>query len=145
MRSEGSHYHEERGFENAPFIEMSFVYGYGHLLSTVRDLYLWDRALRDGKLLSQDYTDFVLEFAAARDPIGTSEREVDVIRFGGSVNGFLCSAHSYTHDDRFVVVLSNAKDGSEDVLPSTFTVARNIAAVLYGLEYERPTRPAASE
>ncbi len=144
-RAAGYHYHEERGFENAPFIEMSFVYGYGHLLSTVRDLYLWDRALRDGEFLSEDYTDFVLTFAAGQDPIGTSEHEVDVVRFGGSVNGFLCSTHSYTQDDRFVVVLSNAKDRSETVLPSTFAVARNMAAVLYGLEYERPTRPAAGE
>jgi CubicO group peptidase (beta-lactamase class C family) len=144
-RAAGYHYHEERGLENAPFIEMSFVYGYGHLLSTVRDLYLWDRALRDGEFLSEDYTDLVLEFATARDPIGAPEREVDVVRFGGSINGFLCSTHSYTQDERIVVVLSNARDRSEDVLPSTFTVARNIAAVLYGLEYERPTRPATGE
>jgi len=137
-RALGYHGDNKRGFEDAPPLDMSFVFGYGQLLSTVRDLYLWDRALRDGRFLSEDFTTFVTDFAAERDPIGTAGREIDAIRFGGSINGFLCSTHSYTEDGRFVVVLSNAKDTTGDVLPSTFDVARNIAAILYGFRYEHP-------
>ena len=131
-RAAGYHYSPDRGVENAPPIDMSFVFGYGHLLSTVRDLYRWDRALRTGRFLSDEHTDFIVDFARERDPIGKLRRKVDVVRFGGSVNGFLCSTHSYTQDGRFVVVLANVKDPSGSVLPSTFDVARNIAAAMYG-------------
>jgi hypothetical protein len=64
--------------------------------------------------------------------------EVPVIRFGGSINGFLSSTHSFTQDDRFVVALANAKSPGSEELPSTFAVARNIAAILYGFEYQMP-------
>ena len=137
-RAAGYHYYSETGIVNGPFIEMSFVYGYGHLLSTVRDLFLFDSALRSCELLSLENTAYMLEADAKREPIGSSGHEVAVFRYGGSVNGFLSSTHSYTQDDRFVTVLSNVKDSRGGTLPSTFDVARNIAAILYDLEYELP-------
>jgi hypothetical protein len=124
---------------------MSFVFGYGHLLSTVRDLFLWERALRGGVFLSEEHTEYMLEADAHEDRLGSSRRDVDVFRYGGSINGFLCSTHSYIDDDRFAVVLSNVKDRGSNTLPSTFNVARNIAAVLYGVRYELPEKPDALE
>ena len=117
---------------------MSFCFGAGHLLSTVRDLFLFDRALRAGDLVPDDYLEFMLGFSGEREILGSSRHQEDVFRFGGSINGFLCSTHSYTQDDRLVAVLSNVKDRSEDYLPSTFTVARNLAAILYGVPYRLP-------
>jgi hypothetical protein len=35
-------------------------------------------------------------------------------------------------------VLLNVKDHRGGTLPSSFDVARNVAAILYGLEYEMP-------
>jgi len=137
-RAAGYHYYSDTGVVNAPFIEMSFVYGYGHLLSTVRDLFLFERALRSCELLSLENTQYMLAADSRREPLGSSGHEEDVFRYGGSVNGFLCSTHSYIQDDRFVAVLSNVKDSRGGTLPSTFDVARNIAAILYGLEYELP-------
>ncbi len=139
-RASGYHYDPELGVVNAPYLDMSFVFGYGHLLSTVRDLFLWDKALREGTLASPGLTEFILSFDAQRERLGSGGHEEDVFRGGGSINGFLCSTHSYTQDDRFVAVLSNVKDRSEDHLPSTFTVARNLAAILYGVNYELPDR-----
>ena len=137
-RAAGYHHYSDTGVVNAPFIEMSFVYGYGHLLSTVRDLFLFERALRSCELLSLENTQYMLTADSRREPLGSSGHEEDVFRYGGSVNGFLCSTHSYIQDDRFVAVLSNVKDPRGGTLPSTFDVARNIAAILYGLEYELP-------
>ena len=137
-RAAGYHFYEETGIVNAPMIEMSFVYGYGHLLSTVRDLFLFDRALRSCQLLSLEHTERLLAANAERDPLGTGGQEVDVLRFGGSINGFLASAHSYTQDDRYVAVLLNVKDSRGGTLPSSFDVGRNVAAILYGLEYFLP-------
>jgi CubicO group peptidase (beta-lactamase class C family) len=137
-RASGYHYDPELGVVNAPYLDMSFVYGAGHLLSTVRDLFTWDTALKNGELLSEELTEFMLSFDGQRERLGSSRHEEDVFRHGGSINGFLCSTHSYTQDDRFVVVLSNVKDRSENYLPSTFTVARNLAAILYGVRYDLP-------
>jgi len=137
-RASGYHYDPELGVINAPYLDMSFVFGAGHLLSTVRDLFLWDKALREGLLASPELMESVFSFDAQRERLGSSRHEEDVFRGGGSINGFLCSTHSYTQDDRFVAVLSNVKDLSEDHLPSTFTVARNLAAILYGVSYELP-------
>ncbi len=141
-RAAGYHYDPERGVINAPYLDMSFVFGGGHLLSTVRDLFLFDRALRNGDLVSPERLEFMLSFDARRERLGSSRHKEDVFRHGGSINGFLCSTHTYTQDDRLVVVLSTVKDRSEDHLPSTFTVARNLAAGLYGIRYERPDGPA---
>ncbi len=137
-RAAGYHYYSDTGVVNAPFIEMSFVYGYGHLLSTVRDLFLFERALRSCELLSLENTQYMLTADSRREPLGSSGHEEDVFRYGGSINGFLCSTHSYIQDDRFVAVLSNVKDSRGGTLPSTFDVARNIAAILYDLEYDLP-------
>jgi len=131
-RAAGYHFIPNEGIVNATLLEMSFVIGAGQLMSTVRDLYNWNRALMDGVFLNEEHTEFILDAARERDPVGKLRRQIDVVRYGGSINGFLCSTHSYTQDDRFVVVLSNLKDVSGDVLPSTFDVAREIAAAMYG-------------
>jgi hypothetical protein len=95
--------------------------------------------------LSEEHTAYMLEADAREDPLGSSRREVPVFRYGGSINGFLCSTHSYIEDDRFVVVLSNVKDRGSGTLPSTFDVARNIAAILYGVRYDLPDETQAVE
>lgn len=144
-RATGYHYDGELGVTNSPYLDMSFCFGAGHLLSTVRDLYLFDQALRGGKLVTPELLEFMLSFDAHRERLGSTRHEEDVFRGGGSINGFLSSTHSYTQDDRFVAVLVNVKDRSEDYLPSSFTVARNLAAILYGLGYELPDPPAEAE
>jgi CubicO group peptidase (beta-lactamase class C family) len=131
-RAAGYHFIPNKGIVNATLLEMSFTFGAGQLMSTVRDLYRWNRALMDGVFLNEEHTEFILNAACEQDPVGKLRRKIDVVRFGGSINGFLCSTHSYTQDDRFIVVLSNLKDVSGKMLPSTFDVAREIAAAMYG-------------
>src|SRR6266436_2759532 len=41
-----------RGYETAPYLDMSIPYAAGSLYSTVEDLYLWDQALYGEKVLS---------------------------------------------------------------------------------------------
>jgi len=50
-RAVGYTYDYFSGLEQASFLDMSFVFGYGHLLSTVEDLHLFDRALYSNILL----------------------------------------------------------------------------------------------
>jgi CubicO group peptidase (beta-lactamase class C family) len=118
-------------------LDMSFVFGYGQLLSTVRDLYLFDIALREGKLLNPAHTYSLLGAEAEYRPLGDGGCEAFVVEDGpASINGFRASSHSYTREDRFVVVLENVRgDGAVPV----FDVGRNIAAILYGCSYDLPT------
>ena len=44
-------------FVNANYLDMSLPYAAGSLYSTVEDLYLWDQALYQHKILSKKYTD----------------------------------------------------------------------------------------
>jgi len=52
-RAFGYTYNYFTGLEKASFLDMSFCLGYGQLLSTVEDLYLFDQALYTNKLLSE--------------------------------------------------------------------------------------------
>lgn len=117
-------------------LDMSFVFGYGHLISTVRDLYLFDVALRAGKLLNQEHTYSLVGAEVERMPLGNGGYHAYVFEDGpASINGFRASSHSYIHEDRFVVVLENVRgDGAVPV----FRVGRDIAAILYGCPYDLP-------
>ena len=53
----GYNYNYFTGLEKASFLDMSFVFGYGHILSTVYDLYLFDKALYSNKLLNEKSKD----------------------------------------------------------------------------------------
>jgi len=57
-RASGYDYDYFTGQQNSTHINMSFVFSYGHLLSTVEDLYLWDKALYTEKLLSNKSKNF---------------------------------------------------------------------------------------
>lgn len=118
-------------------LDMSFVFAYGDLLSTPRDLYLFYRALLDGRLLDQAHRRIVYDGEAEHRPIGDGSRTVYAYEDGpASVNGFRAGIYNYPLEDRFVVVLMNVR-GSGAAL--VYEVGRNIAAILYGAPYDAPT------
>jgi CubicO group peptidase (beta-lactamase class C family) len=135
-RASGHRLDAERGWAHDSPLDMSFVFGYGQLISTVRDLYLFDVALREGKLLNRAHTHSLVGAEAEYRPLGDGSCEAYVVEDGpASINGFRASSHSYTREDRFVVVLENVRgDGAVPV----FDVGRNIAAILYGCPYNPP-------
>ena len=135
-RASGYRFDAERGFIHDSPLDMSFVFGYGQLVSTARDLYLFDIALSEGKLLNAVNTRAV--YVVDYRPIGNGTRETYVVEDGpASINGFRASSHSYVQTDRFIVVLENVRSGGY-YLPGVFEVGRNIAAILYGCPYNQP-------
>ena len=52
-RAQGYTHYYFTGIGEAPFLDMSFCLGAGQLLSTVEDLYLFDKALYSDKLISK--------------------------------------------------------------------------------------------
>ena len=117
-------------------LDMSFVFGYGQLVSTPHDLFLFEAALREGRLLDPDNTQAVLGDEVDYRPLGNGRRRAHVFESGpASINGFRAGLHSYVNEDRVVIVLMNVR--GPGAVP-VFDVGRNVAAILYGAPYDLP-------
>jgi CubicO group peptidase (beta-lactamase class C family) len=121
--------------ENAEYLDMAQPYAAGSLYSTVEDLAKWDRALADGKLISEEsmarmFTPVKNDYAygwAVRTRSGRKE-----VGHGGGINGFATEILRYPDQRVCVVVLCN-------VLPSNpGRVAHDLAAITFGEPYKLP-------
>ncbi|MBV6806468.1 serine hydrolase domain-containing protein [Xanthomonas euvesicatoria] len=124
--------------QNADFISMSQPQGAGGLISTVDDLAIWHRALRDGlpvsaSLLAQAMRKTTLADGSASPYgfgwiIGQVNGMADV-EHGGFINGFNSYVVRVTQPDVFVTVLTNA----EFLDPTNLSV--RLAAIAAGHAY----------
>lgn len=128
-----------RGFQTAPYLDMSIPYAAGSLYSTVEDLYLWDQALYGEKILSAKSKElmfkpnlsnygygFVIMKATFAPP---SKLEVPVIQHNGGINGFSTNIVRMTNEKRLIVLLDNAEDGR---------YLTNITLGLMSILYDQP-------
>lgn len=104
------------GFQNSAFLSMSQPYAAGSLGSTVEDLALWDKALRENTLVSaetlkQMYTPGTLEDGTALDYAygwGISKYQGHTLaHHGGGIPGFNTFIARFYEDGVTIVVLSN--------------------------------------
>lgn len=124
--------------QNADFISMSQPQGAGGLISTVDDLAIWHRALRDGTLLPAALLTQAMAKTVLAD--GTSSpygfgwiigqaNGVPDVEHGGFINGFNSYVVRLKAPDVFVTVLTNA----EFLDPTILTV--RLAAIAAGVAY----------
>ena len=125
---------------NAPFLSMTQPYSAGGLMSTVEDLYRWQRALFGGRVVSAEAvkrmtTPYVLNDGDTTTyGYGLSLRQVRgrrAIGHGGGIFGYLTDELYVPEADLFVAVFSNS--AGSDVSP-TF-VATKLAAAALGDPY----------
>jgi hypothetical protein len=112
-RAKGYHYSYFSGLEIAPHLDMSFVYSYGHLLSSVHDLYQWDRALYGEKLLSNEMKELFFDkygWLYQRVPVGNEGQTARVNLIAASVNGFKANMLRIADDELFITQLTNHKE-----------------------------------
>ena len=124
---------------NAEFISMSIPHGAGGIVSTVEDLYKWNRVLLENKLVKKS----TLEKAFQRYKL-TDGKETDygygwfflniqgqpTVEHGGGIDGFLTSSIYIPSHDVFVAVFSNSTGQSPEL------IAAKLAAVTIGKPYE---------
>jgi CubicO group peptidase (beta-lactamase class C family) len=128
----------DSGLKNAAYLDMSQPYSAGSLYSTVEDLARWDRALRDGKLISKEsyakmYSPVKNDYAYGWMVAAKNGRKM--IAHGGGINGFVTEILRYPDQKLCVAVLCN-------VLPQNVgQVARDLAAIAFGEPVEKPTAP----
>lgn len=106
----------KNGVQVATYLSMTLPYAAGSLMSTVDDLFKWNRALKAGKLLKPEtlekaYTGYILPnghdthygYGWFLGELGGQK----VIHHSGGINGYLSDALYIPQSDLFVVALSN--------------------------------------
>jgi len=106
----------ESGVANASLIDMSWPHAAGSLLSTVEDLNIWYRALKDGKLISKESYKQMIQPIVLKDGSESAYgyglgmykiNKYDAVGHGGGIPGFGTNAFYIPEKDIFVAVFNN--------------------------------------
>jgi CubicO group peptidase (beta-lactamase class C family) len=146
----GYHFDYINGYQDASHLDMSFVFGYGHLVSTLHDLYLWDRALYGEKLLSSELKNKFFDkygWLYQRVAVGNEGKTVRVNLICASVNGFKANVLRHSDDEVLIVQLTNHKEHNGHIVQAwgNVDITSRILAILYDQPYALPKRSAAYE
>jgi len=117
------------GLEKAPCLDWTIKTGNGSLYSTVDDLYKWDRALHDGKILNRLSLDAMFTDHAGGMGYGwfvgkRSGRRT--VRFNGRSPGYTSYLERYIDDDACIIILSN------NYAPVPHAAIDGLRAILFG-------------
>ncbi len=108
------------GFVNAPYLDMLLPYAAGSLYSTVEDLYKWDQALYDNKIISAANKELMFKpglsnygygFFISEQPIGKTEQKMKIIAHSGGINGFNSLMTRAVEQKNTVIILDNVGQG----------------------------------
>ena len=138
------------GYRNTPYLDMSIPYAAGSLYSTVEDLYKWDQALYDDKILSEESKKLMFKpymntgngsyaygWHISHLPLETSKDSLLVIGHSGGINGFSSLITRIPRDKDLIVLLNNT--GGTNLNEMTLKIKN----ILYGENYEMPKRSVA--
>ena len=130
----------ENSYDNAAYLDMSIPYAAGSLYSTVEDLYLWDQALYEDKLISAKskelmYKPFLQNYAYGwvvnNASFKLNDQPVQVIRHGGGINGFNTMIVRFPKEKNLIVILDNTAQNAGRHSDA-------ITNILYNQPYEPP-------
>ncbi len=141
--------YEKHGFSyvNASYIDMSIPYAAGAMYATVEDLFLWDRALHDNKLISEKLKELIFKphistgkrsygygWSVGYEKIEGTDKSVNVIEHGGAIDGFHTFITRIPENEHFIVLLNNT---GKTYLPE---INKAIRQILYDADYEKPKK-----
>jgi len=107
---------DENGLKNADYLSTTLPYAAGSLLSNVEDLFKWNQAVKNHKLISEAslqkaWTPYQLNNGEATHygyGWGVGQLQgTSAIEHGGGIFGFLTQAAYFPEEDLFVAVFSN--------------------------------------
>ncbi len=137
---------EPRSALDHPYGSYGFQYrGMGGAVSTVWDLWRWDRALQGTKVLNAASRKELFQPGLKNYALGwfvtTGKKGRTVQSHGGSVRGFVCDLRRYPEEDGCIFVLCNRDD-----VP-VYCVSRAVEEILFGdtPTIELPPRPLNAE
>lgn len=130
------------GIGEAPYLDMSFCFGYGHLLSTAEDLYLFDKALYTNTILSQESKELFFNkfgWLYTNHPFGIKSKKIRCNNLEGSINGFQSHTQRIEKDTVLIVALRNIKEEvyeNEIAIKWPSSIDSPILSILYNEEYK---------
>ncbi len=131
-------------YQRDPYIYMPNALGAGSVYSTVEDMFKWDAALRENKVISDSSKKAMLTPKLSNYGFGwiiiksqkfNSTDSVTVITHGGGINGFNTLVMSSLEDYRYAAVFNNTG------IAPLGEIARKIMNILDGKEVEFPKKP----
>lgn len=136
-------------WNNAAYLSMSHPYAAGALLSSVDDLWKWEKALAAGKLVSAKSLAAAYENHLLNDGRATGYgygwsigrvQELSTVEHGGGINGFITYEMRVPKAELYIAILCNNEGAAESV--GTGTLAFQIAKMVIG---ESGTKPVTVE
>jgi CubicO group peptidase (beta-lactamase class C family) len=133
-----------KGYQNAPYLDMTIPYAAGSLYSTVEDLFLWDQALNGEKILSSkskaamftpNLSNYGYGFVMTNATLGPKKLVVPTVQHDGGINGFSTTIVRLPGDKGLIVLLDNTSQG-QFLRPMT----TGITNILYGQPYDLAKR-----
>ncbi|HEX8637496.1 MAG TPA: serine hydrolase domain-containing protein, partial [Pyrinomonadaceae bacterium] len=145
------------GYVNAAYLDMSLPYAAGSLYSTVEDLYKWDQALYENKILSAEsktkmftpgLSNYGYGFGIADRPIGKTAQKTKFIQHSGGINGFNSLLTRLPDKQQTIILLDNVGLGryQENITDSIINILngqpvdqpkKSIAETLYKIAREK--------
>ena len=153
------------GYENAAYLDMLLPYAGGSLYSTVEDLYKWDQALYDNKILSAASKELMFKpglsnygygFFIGEQPIGKTAQKTKTIVHSGGINGFNALLTRVVDQKSTIIILDNVGLGRyhENITNSVINILNNqpadapkksIAEAIYKIVLEKGGTAAVAE
>ncbi|CAM4459684.1 serine hydrolase [Corallococcus exiguus] len=130
------------GYVHAGYLDMSLPYAAGSLYSTVEDLYRWDRALYENKLLPEALKQKMFTpglenygFGLTMDPLPLNDGKTVLATIGhsGGINGFSSRIYRVPVGKEVVILLDNTSRG--DKLKE---LSAGLFSVLHGIPPKAP-------
>ncbi|MCB2219053.1 MAG: serine hydrolase [Bacteroidetes bacterium] len=131
-------YQKEDVWKNAEFLSMTQPGAAGSIMSTVNDLYTWNKAVRDDKLISTEskqkaFTDYTLNNGEKIDyGYGWMPNEIQgsqTLEHAGGIFGYTSNGIWLPEENVYVVMLSNRDDKGPNYLST------KLAAMAIGKPY----------
>jgi CubicO group peptidase (beta-lactamase class C family) len=132
------------GFVNAAYLDMSVPYAAGSMYSTVEDLYKWDQALYENKIISAEskklmftpgLSNYGYGFFIREQTVGKTEQKVKITGHGGGINGFNSYFTRLPEQKHTIVLLDNVGLGRYHG-----GITNSIISILSGQPHDLPKK-----
>jgi CubicO group peptidase (beta-lactamase class C family) len=153
------------GYENAPYLDMLLPYAAGSIFSTVEDLYKWDQALYENKMVSAAGKELMFKpglsnygygFFIYDQPIGKTTQKAKITGHSGGINGFNSLFTRVVDQKSTIIILDNVGLGryQGNITNSIINILNNqpvdepkkpVAEALYKIAREKGGAAAAAE
>jgi CubicO group peptidase (beta-lactamase class C family) len=132
------------GYVNAPYLDMSLPYAAGSIYSTVDDLFKWDQALYQDKIVSAENKKLMFTpglgnygygIRITDQPIGKTGEKTKVLQHGGGISGFNSLLTRLVDKQQTIILLDNVSLGLYHG-----NITNSITGILNGQPVEPPKR-----